>query len=87
MGGGDVKLMATCGLLLGWKVILVSFVIGCLLGSIIHSIRMAIEGKDKLLALGPYLAMGVYVGMLFGPTIIDFYLSLYSSVSVAISSS
>jgi hypothetical protein len=38
---------------------------------------MAIEGKDKLLALGPYLAMGVYVGMLFGPTIIDFYLSLY----------
>ena len=77
MGGGDVKLMFTCGLLLGWKVIIVSFIIGCILGSIIHSIRMTIEKEKSMLAFGPYLSMGVFVGMLYGPTIIEWYMGYF----------
>jgi leader peptidase (prepilin peptidase)/N-methyltransferase len=33
VGGGDVKLMAVCGLFLGWKLVLFAFFLGCLLGS------------------------------------------------------
>ena len=35
MGGGDVKLMATCGLILGTEKILYSFYLGCVLGLIV----------------------------------------------------
>ena len=33
IGGGDVKLMAVTGLLLGWKLNLLGFLLGCILGS------------------------------------------------------
>ncbi len=65
IGGGDVKLMATCGLLIGWKHIIFAFAIGCLLGSVIHVIRMRVSGKDHVLALGPYLSVGVMLSVSF----------------------
>ena len=77
MGGGDCKLMATCGLLLGWKLILVAFILGCILGSIIHIIRIKVSGEPKMLALGPYLSMGIYIAMIYGDKIISMYTSLY----------
>ena len=42
IGGGDIKLMAAAGLLLGWKLILLAFFFGCLYGSVIHLIRIVI---------------------------------------------
>ena len=77
MGGGDCKLMATCGLLIGWKLILVAFIIGCILGSIVHSIRIKVSNEPKVLALGPYLAIGIYIAMIFGNNLLNMYMSLY----------
>lgn len=74
MGGGDVKLMATCGLLIGWKLILLAFALGCILGSVIHVIRMRVSGEGHGLALGPYLSMGIALAVLFGNQWIDWYL-------------
>lgn len=74
MGGGDMKLMATCGLLIGWKLIILAFLLGCILGSIIHVIRMRVSGEDHVLAMGPYLSMGVALAVLFGNQWIDWYL-------------
>lgn len=74
MGGGDMKLMATCGLLIGWKLIILAFLLGCILGSIIHIIRMRVSGEDHVLAMGPYLSMGVALAVLFGNQWIDWYL-------------
>ncbi|MDE5866486.1 MAG: prepilin peptidase, partial [Lachnospiraceae bacterium] len=34
IGGGDVKLMAACGLVLGWQLIILAFFIGCILGAV-----------------------------------------------------
>ena len=74
MGLGDVYLMAASGLLLGWKHTICAFVLACVLGSIIHLIRMAAsKKKDHVLALGPYLCLGIYFTMLFGNYIIDWY--------------
>ena len=76
IGGGDVKLMAACGLLLGWKSIILAFCIGCLLGGIIHPIRMKIAGEGRVLAMGPYLSIGVMIAALFGSQLINQYLEI-----------
>lgn len=76
IGGGDVRLMATCGLLLGWKNIILAFVAGCILGSVIHIIRMKRTGAEHVLAMGPYLAAGVMIAALWGEPLIDGYLHL-----------
>ena len=42
IGGGDIKLMAAAGLLLGWQNILLSLMIGSIAGSVIHLALMKI---------------------------------------------
>lgn len=74
IGGGDVKLMSVCGLLLGWKLIILAFFVGCILGALIHIIRMKISNKGHVLALGPYLSVGVFFAMLWGERLINWYL-------------
>ena len=76
IGGGDVKLMAAAGLLLGWKLIVVAFVVGCVFGSVIHIAIMAIEKGERMLAFGPYLSLGIYLSMLWGEQLASWYLSL-----------
>lgn len=76
MGGGDVKLMAAAGLLLGWKYIILAMMIGCVLGSVIHISKMIlIKKKEHVLAFGPYLCAGIYLTILFGEPIIRWYIS------------
>ena len=73
IGGGDIKLMAAAGLLLGWKLVILAFFIGCILGSVIHIIRMKLAGADKVLAMGPYLSAGLFIAMLWGNSFLDWY--------------
>jgi len=75
IGGGDVKLMAAAGLVLGWKYIIPAFILGCAYGSVIHILRMKISGKDHVLAMGPYLSAGIVTALWFGESIIDWYLA------------
>lgn len=77
IGGGDVKLMAVCGLLLGWKLIILAFLLGCILGSVIHLLRMKLSEEDHVLAMGPYLSMGVAICALYGNQFLDWYLHGY----------
>ncbi len=72
MGGGDVKLMAGCGLFVGAPRIIMAFMIACILGAIIHSIRMRVFGAGRELAFGPYLAGGVLIAFIFGQQILTF---------------
>ena len=77
MGGGDVKLTAALGLLLGWQKILLVMLLGSVLGVLFHGIRMLISKKEHTLAFGPYLAMGAIVTMLWGERMIEAYLNLF----------
>lgn len=74
IGGGDVQLMAVCGLLLGWKLIIAAFLAGCILGSLIHLVRMKLSGENHLLALGPYLSAGVMLMAMWGEEFLQWYL-------------
>ena len=76
IGGGDVKLMAAAGLLLGWKLIILSFFIGCILGSVIHIIRMKVSHAEHMLAMGPYLSLGILIAALFGNSFITWYFGM-----------
>ncbi|SES84245.1 prepilin peptidase [[Clostridium] polysaccharolyticum] len=76
IGGGDVKLMAVVGLLLGWQLALFAFVTGCLLGSVIHSIRMKVSEEGNVLAMGPYLAGGILCAIFAGNPFIQWYLMI-----------
>ncbi len=77
IGGGDIKLMAACGLLLGWKRIILAFVLGCIIGSVVHTARMKISGQGHVLAFGPYLSVGVMIAALAGDPMIAWYLSFF----------
>lgn len=76
IGGGDVRLMAATGLLLGWKRNLLAFLLGCIIGSVIHIARMKISKADHVLAMGPYLAVGVMLAALWGNEMINWYLGI-----------
>ena len=78
IGGGDVKLMAACGLLLGWKLIILAFLLGCVLGAVIHVIRMKVSGEGRVLAMGPYLAMGVLIAALWGGRLLTWYFGQFT---------
>lgn len=77
IGGGDVKLMAAAGLILGWKNIILAFFMGCILGSVIHLTRMKLKHAEHVLAFGPYLAAGIFLAALWGEQMIDFYMTSF----------
>lgn len=72
-GGGDIKLMAVAGLFMGVKQVVLGFVLGCVFGVIIHGIRMKIYKEENILAFGPYLCAGLFVAIMFGDVIIEWY--------------
>ncbi len=77
IGGGDIKLMAVAGLLLGWKLIVVAFLFGCFFGSVIHLIRMKVSKTGHMLAMGPYLSAGILTALWFGRYIVEWYVSMF----------
>ena len=76
IGGGDIKLMAYAGLLLGAKNIIFAFILACILGSVIHTIRMKVSKRNNLLALGPYLSAGIFIAALWGNCFWTWYLGM-----------
>lgn len=77
IGGGDIKLMAVSGLVVGFPNIVVAFLIGCILGSVIHTIRCKVSKADHVLAFGPYLSAGLVISILYGEKIIQWYVGLF----------
>lgn len=77
IGGGDVKLMAACGFVIGWRLIILAFLVGCVVGSFVHVIRMKVSNEDHVLAMGPYLSIGVAFAVLFGSRFLEWYLAMF----------
>ena len=76
IGGGDIKLMFACGLILGWERIILAFLLGCVIGSVVHTVRIKVSKAGRMLAMGPYLSAGVLLAALWGDAWINWYLSL-----------
>lgn len=78
IGYGDMKLMAATGLLMGWKLNLIAFIMACIIGSVVHLIRMAVKKVGRTLAFGPYLSMGLFIAMIWGEQLVSWYLSMWT---------
>lgn len=72
---GDTLLMLCSGLLIGTKCIIISAFAGIMIAAIVGVILKA-KGKESKIAFGPYLAMGIIIGTLWGNQICDWYISL-----------
>lgn len=78
IGGGDIKLMAMAGLILGWKLIIPAYFIGIVVGAVISIVLLA-SGKKKRgdeIPFGPFLCFGIAVSMFFGSEIIKWYIGM-----------
>ena len=77
IGGGDIKLMAACGLILGWQQIILAFFLGCIIGSVIHLIRIRGQrGRGICWRWGPYLSAGIFIAALWGNSWIHWYMGM-----------
>ncbi len=79
MGGGDIKLLAWIGAVLGWPsvpfVILSSSIVGSLVGLIVMT--RSKDGLKTVLPFGPFLALGSVIYLLGGYKLAYNYLILF----------
>jgi leader peptidase (prepilin peptidase)/N-methyltransferase len=76
-GGGDIKLMAVCGLLLGWQLALFALFVAVMLGgSQGIYVKYIKRAPVRHIAFGQYLCIGVAAAMMFGEGFLRWYLGL-----------
>jgi leader peptidase (prepilin peptidase)/N-methyltransferase len=79
MGGGDIKLLAWIGAVLGWKaipfVIISSSVVGSVVGGLVALKQR--KGLKTVIPFGPYLALGAVLYLFGGEWLANWYLHLF----------
>lgn len=77
-GGGDIKLVAAIGLMLGWKLTIIGFFIGLLFGGIYGIWMLVSKKKEKKehFPFGPFLCSGYMLAVICGMDIINAYLKI-----------
>lgn len=78
MGGGDIKLLAMMGAIVGWQGVLFTIFVASAVGTVSGMLIMLKTRKTMKLAIpfGPFLAIGSIVYILFGPQLITWYFNL-----------
>jgi leader peptidase (prepilin peptidase) / N-methyltransferase len=80
MGLGDVKMMFMVGAFLGWRLTILTILIGAFTGSLVGIAMMVRRGDRNLqtmLPFGIFLGIGSIVSLLIGARIIDWYASQF----------
>jgi len=78
MGGGDIKLFAVIGFVMGTKLVLLSFFISTLFGAIIGIIGIVFKvfKRGEPIPFGPFIVAGTLTVFFYGKDIIQLYLQL-----------
>jgi leader peptidase (prepilin peptidase)/N-methyltransferase len=76
---GDVKMLAMIGAFLGWKLMLVTLVLGSFAGSLVGVGLMASGrgGMKVALPFGTFLAVGALVAAVVGEPLMAWYLGFF----------
>ncbi|HEX7057474.1 MAG TPA: A24 family peptidase [Bacilli bacterium] len=79
MGGGDIKLMALLGMILGGKLVLLAILISALTGTLTGMFLIACKIIDRrtFIPFGPFIALGGFLSFLVGEPVIAWYLGLF----------
>lgn len=77
MGLGDVKLGAFLGLILGYPLVLVGLFLAFVLGGLVSAVLLATRRvqRGQAVAFGPYLALGGVVALLYGHSLLLWWLT------------
>jgi len=78
-GGGDIKLTAVCGFLLGWRLVLLAGFLAVLAGGC-RAMFIRYIKRDKTvvhIAFGQYICAGVILSMLLGEELVGWYVSTW----------
>ncbi len=80
MGGGDIKLLAMIGAIVGWKGVLFTIFVASLVGTLAGLAVMLQSRKGLKLAVpfGPFLSIGSITYIFFGTPLITWYFNLLS---------
>ena len=76
LGLGDIELMACAGMCLGLSRVFFAIIIGCVAGAIIEGIKIAVTKKRGKFAFGPYLSVAIFICLLFGGQMYEWYIGL-----------
>jgi leader peptidase (prepilin peptidase) / N-methyltransferase len=79
MGWGDVKLAGLLGLMTGFPNVFVAIFGGVLIGGIWAGSLLLLKkkGRKDAIPFGPFLALGGFIGLVWGSAIIRWYLALF----------
>jgi len=78
LGGGDIKLLAMVGAVLGWELALATLMIASILGALVGVGLMAVSAmkRGQYMPFGPFLSLGAVLSLLFGHEILTWYLGV-----------
>ena len=65
MGGGDIKLLAMAGSILGWKLVALTFFLAPIL-ALIPGLFVLLFKRSHLIPYGPFLSLGLVLSLFFG---------------------
>lgn len=79
IGGGDIKLLALSGLLLGWKLAVPAFFLAYILAAArcLPAILQKKVERGQEIPMAPYFALALMIMALFGEDLLRFYFSLW----------
>jgi leader peptidase (prepilin peptidase)/N-methyltransferase len=77
LGGGDIKLLAWLGAVLGWKSIPFIIIVGSFAGIVGALLSTKKNGLKTVIPFGPYLAFGGVLYFFFGEWISQVYLEFF----------
>ncbi|MBM7653036.1 leader peptidase (prepilin peptidase)/N-methyltransferase [Neobacillus cucumis] len=78
MGFGDVKLYAVVGLVVGFKLVFLSFFLATLYGSVIGGLALLLRivKRRQPIPFGPFIAAGTLTAYFWGTELIDLYFKI-----------
>ena len=78
MGGGDIKLMAMIGAMLGVQGVIFTIFMASVTGTFVGILLMLLQRKGMQMAVpfGPFLSIGAMGYIFFGPPVIEWYFRL-----------
>lgn len=79
IGGGDIKFMATIGLYLGWRLTVFALILSVYIGGVVSLLLLTfkIKRRGDYIPYGPFIAIGSFIAMLYGESIINWYISSF----------
>jgi len=80
IGWGDVKMAGLIGLATGSPIVFIAIVSSIIAGGLIAGILLLLSVKKRgdTIPFGPFLCLGAMAGLLWGSTIYDWYIGLFS---------